>query len=174
MLDPTWRRVSGFHLEETGELGVVWLAHDTVTSIVHCYDAAIFRREVPVVIGEGIAGRGRWIPMAWRKQDQEFADKLLDAGINILPDPCADNQAMAEVLSREVWQRLRSSQFRVDSRVAEWKAEFQNFYRDKSNVPISGFPLMAATRHAVEMLAYARAERMPGSKKPNYPRVPIA
>lgn len=173
MLDETWRRMAGIHLEDDGTLGAVWLAHDTVTSVVHLYDAAVFNLEVPAVIIEAIAARGRYFPVAWRKQDKALADKLYDAGVNILPDPSEDNQAMAEVISREIWQRLRASQFRVDKRVGEWLEEYRKYFRDDSNVPTKGFPLMAATRHAIEMLPFAEAAATGARSKNNYPSIAI-
>lgn len=169
-----WRRICGVHLEPDGIAGCVWLAHDTVTSVVHCFDACKFDREVMAVIAQGISARGRQYPVAWRKQDEDFAKKLQEAGINVLPEPVTDSQAVAEVMSRDVWQRIRTGQFRVDSRVAEWMTEYRNFYRDESKIPLEGHPLMSATRHAIEMLPYARPEKMPGSKRPNYPTLAIA
>lgn len=173
MVDPTWQRIAGLHFQDDGTLGVVWLARDLMNDTVHVYDCALFRREVPAVIGEGISARGKWIPVAWHKDAQEMADSLLNRGINMLPEPSADSQAMAEVISREIWQRIRSSRLRVDTTAAEWMDEYRTHYFKDSKVPIEGHPLMAATRHAIEQLVYARAQSMPGSKKPNRPQVAI-
>lgn len=158
MIEPTWRRVAGVHLEDDGVVGAVWIAWDTITSVVHLYDAALFKTEVPVVIEDGISARGRYYPVAWAEKDKAFADALLDAGINMLPDGCKDDQAMAELQSRAIWQMLRGSRFRVDKRVGQWLREYKDFFRDEAQIPLKGFPLMAATRHAVEMLDYAVAE----------------
>lgn len=173
VIEPTWRRIAGVHLEEDGTAGAVFLAHDTVSSVVHCYDAALFRAEVPAVISEGIAARGRWIPIAWRKPDKEFAESLRSAGLNLLPEPVADNQAVAEVISREIWQRLRAGRFRVDKRVFEWLNEYRSFNREESKVPMNGFPLMSATRYAIEHLAYAKAQSHSVMKGAQYPKVAI-
>ena len=173
MISASWRRIGAFHLEPDGTLGAVWLAHDTATSVVHCYDAALFSREVEAVIMTGLAARGRHYPMAWRKKDKAMADKLEEAGINILPDPSQDDPAMAEVISREIWQRLRTSQFRVDRSVGEWLEEYRTYFRDESKVPDKGFPLMAATRHAIEMLPYAEAEHNAVKTMKNHPELAI-
>lgn len=173
MVEPTWRRIAGIHVQEDGDIGVVWLALDPLADVTHLYDAALFKREVLAVIGEGISARGRWIPLAWHKDANEFADKLLDRGINCLPEPCADNQSVAEVISREIWQRMRTSRFRVDQRVGEWLDEFRTFYRDGSKIPTDSHPLMAATRHAIEMLQYAKPQSSPGSNRPNAPKLAI-
>lgn len=173
MIEPTWKRISGFHLEEDGTLGAVWIAHDDVASVVHLYDAALFTREVPAVICEGIAARGRHFPMAWRKKDAAMAEKLEEAGVYTLADPCTDDVAMAEVISRDIWQRLRTGQFRVERRVGEWLEEYRKFYREGQAIPKAGFPLMAATRHAIEMLPYAQAEFGATKHSNNYPEVNV-
>lgn len=173
MIDPLWKRIAGMHVDDDGTVGVVWLAHDQDSNTVHVYDAAVFRVEVRAVIAEGIGARGRHYPLAYRQKDQAFADDLLDAGINVIPEACADNQAMAEVLSREIWQKLRTGQFRVERRVGDWLKEYQRYDRDESQVPTKGFPLMSATRHAIEMLPYAKPEKAPGSNKRNYPKLAL-
>lgn len=173
MIDATWKRIGGMHVDEDGTVGVVWLAHDRPNDTVHVYDAAIFRLEVRAVIAEGVSARGRHFPVAWRRVDKAFADDLQEAGINIIPESCVDNQAMAEVLSREIWQKLRTGQFRVERRVGDWLKEYQRYDRSETKVPTTGFPLMSATRHAIEMLPYAKAERVPGRDRPNYPKLAL-
>lgn len=173
LIKEEWKRIAGIHLEEDGTLGCVWLAHDERASTVYLYDAALFRNEVPVVIADGIAARGRYYPVAWRKKDKPIADMLLDNGIEILPDPCVDDQAMAEVISKQVWQSMRASRFRVEQRVGEWFREYESFFKDRSKVPLEGFPLMAATRHAIEMLNWAEPERGFRGKQKNHPDIAV-
>lgn len=151
---------------------MVWLALDPVTSVVHCYDAAVLRDEVFAVISEAIGARGRNVPIAYSKKDQAFADKLRENGLNTIPEACAEDSSLAEVLSRDLEQRMRASQFRVDKRVGEWLSEFNKYYRRDTKLP-DGFPLMAATRHAIEKLSWARPERLPGVKRQNAPRLAI-
>lgn len=173
MIDPTWKRIAGLHVESEGNIGVVWIANDPLSDVAHLYDCAIFRREVLAVIGEGIGARGKWIPVSWNKKASDFSEKLLDRGCNMLPEPCTDSEAMIEVVSREIWQRMRTSRFRVDKTAAEWLDEYRTFYRDDSQVPTEGYPLMAATRHAIEMMPYARAQRIGGKKQLNHPNVVV-
>jgi hypothetical protein len=168
-----WKRIAGMHADEDGTVGVVWLAIDDRSSVIHCYDAATFKTEVLAVIADSVHARGRWIPVAWRKKDEPFANKLMDRKINVLPEPSSDSAAVVEVVSRDIWLRMRGSRFKVDETVYPWLEEFNVFYRDESKVPDKGFPLMAATRHAMEQLPYAKAQVMPGSKRPNHPKVAI-
>lgn len=173
MIAPDWRRIAGFRVADDGKIGVAWLALDPVTSVVHCYDAAVLRDEVFAVIAEAIGARGRNVPIAYGKKDKAFADRLRESGLNTIPEPCDEDHSLAEVLSRDLEQRMRASQFRVDKRVGEWLNEFRKYYQDDGKLPKTGFPLMAATRHAIEKLSWARAERLPGVKRRNAPRLAI-
>lgn len=154
-------------MQDEGEIGVVWLAHDKMADCIHLYDACIFRKEVLAVICEGINARGRWIPIAW--QDKEISSKLLDRGNRMLYKPDDD---MPEMTSREIQERMRSGRFKVDKRLGEWTEEFRIYYQEKAQIP-KGFPLMTATRFAVGNLKYAKRQAAKRSKTKNYPRMAI-
>ncbi len=169
MIENHWRRIAGLHVKEDGDIGCVWAAHDKDSDMIHLYDACIFRREVLAVIAEALNARGRWIPVAW--EDKAMADKLLERGCNMLPEPCKETDATAEVASRDVWERMRSGRFKADKRLKEWIDEFQTFDRSEQKVPRDTHPLMSATRFAVTMLPYARRQSPPGGKKAIYPKL---
>lgn len=173
MIDPRWRRIAGLHVQDEGTLAAVWIARDHETDTLHLYDCARFSREVLAVIGEGLNARGRWIPIAWEKSAEEMSKKLLDRGCNMLPDPIKETDAVAEVVSRDIWERMRTGRFKVDRRLAEWLDEYRNFYREDSQVPRTSHPLMSATRHAVSQLDYARRQAQRGEKQTNFPNVTI-
>lgn len=162
------KRIAGIHVEDSGTVGVVWLQLDPVSKAIQCYDCALFETEVFAVIASGIGQRGRNIPLAWRKQDKPFADKLFETGIDVLPDPCEDTPAMAEVGSREVWGLLRAKRFGFTHDFPEMRKEYEAFNRSDAKVPMEGFPLMAATRHAMDKLDWAKAETF-GTRKPCAP-----
>jgi hypothetical protein len=172
VIDPTWRRIAGVHVQDDGTLAAVWMALDKSSDVIHLYDACLFRREVLAVIAEGLNARGRWIPVAWEGRSKDMADTLLDRGVNVIPEPVKDAQAAAEVVSRDIWERMRTGRFKVDKRLAEWLDEYKAFYRQDSQVPLTGHPLMSATRYAVEQLPYAR--RQASSRQSiNYPNLAI-
>lgn len=173
MIAPEWRRICGLHVQDEGEIAAVWLAHDKDTDVLHAYDSVIFRREVMAVIGEGINNRGRWIPIAWEKSAKDVADKLLERGCNTLPEAEKETQAIREVTSRDIWERMRTGRFKVDKRLSEWLDEFNQFYREDAQVPNTSHPLMAATRHAVANLGYARRQAPRRRLAGNYPKVAI-
>jgi len=171
VIAPEWRRICGVHVQDEGTLAAVWLAHDKTADVVHLYDCAKFSREVMAVIGEGLNARGRWIPIAWDKAAEDMSKKLLDRGCNMLPEPNKDSEAVAEVVSRDIWERMRTSRFKVDKRLAEWLDEYRSFFREDAKVPRTSHPLMSATRHAMSMLEYGRRQSPKGLRQVNYPKV---
>lgn len=155
-LDPLWRRICGVHLQSEGHIGAVWLAHDREADVVHLYDAAIFQREVLAVIAEGLVARARWVPVAWPKEAKDLADKLLSRGVNMLPEHSTDSEGVAEVISRDISERMRTDRFKVERRLQNWLDEYRNFYREDGQVPRMSHPLMSATRYAISQLDFAR------------------
>lgn len=170
MIPDNWKRVAGIRCQDDGSIAAVWMARDPDTDVVHLYDACLFAREVLAVIAEGLNCRGRGIPIAW--DNKEIADRLLERGCNMLPEAAPDTDAMAEATSREIWERMRSGRFKVERRLSAWLDEYKTFNRTESKVPRDTHPLMAATRHAISQIEYARAERA-GVKKKAYPKVAI-
>ncbi len=168
MIQDGWKRVAGIHIQDDGDLAAVWMALDGDSDVIHLYDCCVFKREVLAVIAEGMNARGRWIPVGWT--NKELADKLLDRGCNMQPDPSDDSESMAEIISRDIWARMRSGRFKVDRRLKEWLDEYKTFNRQDSKVPRDTHPLMAATRHAIDQLQYAKAEST-RSTKINYPKL---
>lgn len=173
MIDAHWKRIAGLQIQSDGTIASVWAAHDKETDIVHLYDCALFKREVPAVVAEGINARGRWIPIAWNKQAKEITDKLLDKGCNILPEPVDSSQPSIEASSLEIWERMRSHRFKVDKRLGEWLEEYRTFYRQDQKVPTDTHPLMAATRNALSMIQYARRQAAKRGRNINYPQIAI-
>ena len=169
MIQDDWRRISGISTEGDGTIGAVWLAIDRFADVIHLYDCCVFRREVPAVIAEGLNARGRWIPIAWEKSAKAMSDMLLERGCNMVYEPFTDDEVTAEVISRTIWERMRSSRFKTDKRNAEWLDEYKQFYRQDHKIPQTGFPLMAATRNAVGMAdEWARAQTPAGGNKNNF------
>lgn len=173
MIEPSWRRIAGIHCQKDGEIGVVWLAHDKETDVIHVYDCCVFRREVLAVIVEGLNARARWIPIAWEAAGKDMADKLLDRGCNMICEATKDSETMAEVTSRDIWERMRTGRFKVSKRLGEWADEFESFSRRDAKIPRDSYLLMAATRHAVAMMEYAKRQSVKRRKDTNFPKVAI-
>lgn len=175
MIEPYWKRIAGMHMEDDGTLGVVWMAHDEVTSVIHIYDCALFKETMTPIIVNGMTARGRYIPVAWRKQDRSMAQELLDnGGIDTLPEPCEDNASDIARSLDLLKQDLQASRLRVDRRVTQWLNEYRMLAKDgMGKMPEKGYPLISATRHALRNLDWAVAERDSFPSQANYPKLSI-
>lgn len=168
-----WRRIAGLHVDEEGLVAAVWLGLDKTSDVVTMYDCCKFNREVPAVIAEGLNARGRWIPIAWEEDAEDFIQTMLNRGCNTLPEAVDETPTLAEMTSREIWERMRTGRFKVDKRLAEWLQEFEVFGKDAGKIPVGAFPLMAATRHAMSQLTYARRLQSSKSKPTQAARIAI-
>lgn len=163
-IEPSWRRIAGFHIEGDGTVAVVWLAHDLTTDRVYLYDCALFKREVLAVISDRLKG---WIPIAWEQSAEEIAKQLKQKGCKFFYEGYKDTPAAAEVNAREIWQRMRAGTFKVFDTAKEWIEERKRFlFGEDARVPQEGFPLMSATRHAMSQLS--RAQQQGAKQKINY------
>lgn len=157
-LDRSWPCVAGMHAEGNGDIAVVWLARDTSTDRVYLYDSALFKREVLGLIAKSIKEKGAWVPLAWEQDAAEIAGKLKADGCKTISEGYKETQALAEVNSREIWERIRTKRFMVGRANEEWWTERKRFAYLDGKVPQEGFPLMSATRHAVSQLKRAKVK----------------
>lgn len=168
-IDPSHKRIAGLHVGEDGVTGVVWLALDDIIDEITVYDSCLFKAEIPLVIAESINARGRDIPIAW--SHKEMADQLRERGCRLLWESAADSDAMAEINSREIWERMRTRRMKVQRRLQDWADEFKSFDRTKNKIPRDSHPLMSATRLAISQLKYAKRLKPRKAKKTKHQRV---
>lgn len=172
MIEPDWKRMAGIHFEDEGTAGAVWLAHDRHSDVTHLYDACLFNREVFVIIAEGLAARGRWLPIAWERKQKALRDKLYERGCNMIQEGFEDSDAMSEAMARDIDEMLRTQRLRINKRLRSWLDEYQSLTRKDNKIPRQGFPLMSATRYAVGMFdEWARPEKMVDFGSNAYPEV---
>jgi len=148
------KRIAGMHVTKNGNIALVWLARDPDSDNIHIYDACIFQTEVPAVITESINARGRWIPVAWTHEEMQRS--FLDRGCRMLPEASSDSDEMAEIVSRDLWERIRTKRITVDKRLKNWIEEAQSLERDEGKIPKDSHPLMAATRIAIQQIKSAK------------------
>lgn len=176
MIEDTWKNICGVHFQPgVSGAGAVWLALDKKADVVHLWDCALYPNEPPIMIATALNSHGRWIPIAWEHEAKPLVDQLLDRGCFTLPDPVKQTPVQAEAVTREIKERMRTGRFRVDTRLAEWKDEYNGYMREEGLVPLKSYPLMMATRYAMANIDYARArERRKGKDANiNYPKVAI-
>ena len=171
-INAAWRQIAGFSILDSGVMGIVWISVDTEWDVVRIHHAIKLERELLAVPAAEL-NRKRWIPVAW--ENEEFAQKLQDDyGCNMLPDRSSDSAAQAEVLTNAILERMKTGRFKYGPGADTWAKEYKAFNRDSGQIDRDNFPLMAATRHAVAQIQYARAEVSSKSGKRLYPKVAIA
>lgn len=156
MISNSWRRIAGMHVQADGQIAAVWLAWDRDADCLHLYDCHLHEREVLAVQAETLRSRGKWIPVAWHDDAREIADRLRDHGCNMIAEGVKNSDPIAETVSLDIWERMRTGRFKVGGHLKAWLAEMESFQRKDARVPRDTHPLMAATRHAVAQLSWAR------------------
>lgn len=163
------KKIAALHVTEDGDYAAVWVNYDKLSDYAEVEDCCLFKAEVLPVVCAGLNARGRWIPIAWEKKAKAVSDELLDMGCNMLYDPIDESGMQLEVNNRALEERLRTRRLKVKSRLGEWKHEYKQFSREGGEVPVKGFPLMTATRHAVSQLEYAKRQATHRKSRVNYP-----
>lgn len=154
MTIPTdWEKICGVNIAEDGQMAAVWLARNPDTDIVRLYDSLVQAREVLAVRAAMISARGRHVPIAWYRDAEEVAERLLyDYSMNMVRDPVDSSDAAADLLSLDLEERMRSKRFVVERDQVAWQDEYKTFTRRDQKVPRGSHPLMAATRCAIARL----------------------
>ena len=155
-----WGRICGLHVQASGQVACVWLAHDKDADTVHLYDEYLSSRDVIAIQADAIKARGAYIPVAWAKDQKEYIAQLDKRGVNVLleDDVAKNSDAIAEMISLEIHERMETGRFRVKKHLERWLDEYKNYQREASKVPLDTHPLQSATRHAVFCLQYARSQ----------------
>lgn len=161
--DPHEKCIAGLHVEETGEVGVVWLSHDLstdkVTGKVTLWDSVLFPAGAHFsLIAEGLRQRGDWKPCAWRLDDEEYVEELRKRGCKFIHEGYEETPTVRTVTVLKLDERLAAETFKVVETNERWLREFQDFSPKGGVIPAAGFPLMSATRHALHCLKSARAQ----------------
>ena len=153
--------IVGLHVENYGDVALVWIGVDWEDSkresgrVTLC-DSFVFPRETPLaVIADGIKKRGEWKPIAWRNDDEEFIELLKDHGCTRLSG-YDETQAVCEATVRQFLAQLEAGTFLVRPNNQAWENEYNNLALKDGVIPMTGYPLLGATRHALKQLRYAR------------------
>jgi hypothetical protein len=111
------------------------------------------------------------IPIAWDTSAITFAERLreLDCAMIREEDAGLEDEAVARRLVMDMDERMRLKTFDVMPGNTDWLEEHKRFGFVDGQVPLKGFPLMSATRHA---FAHMNRAKTAGDKPQpiKYPR----
>ncbi len=172
-IEETWKRIAAIHVDQSGRITAVWMAHDKQADTIYLYNAAEFETQDFPIIAEGLTALGRWIPIAWEHKAKEIADKLLDRGCNMTAEPTKETEELADVLSREINTRIKTDRFVINSRLQQVKTEVGTARRVDGKVPLDAHPYLSAMRHAIAMLSWSRSLRKKKRAQKKYQEVAI-
>jgi hypothetical protein len=171
----TQKYVFGFHAENHGEsfaivcLGVEGKRANRVT----VFDSFLWpQREVSFNdmaaelkrYNHRKATRLESVPIAWEQSAEPFARRLLELDCAMLREELAylETPEVARGITMEIEERMRLGTFEVMASNTAWLEEHKRFGLDNDGqIPLTGFPLMSATRHAFSQLDRAK---VPGEK----------
>jgi len=171
LIEPHHKRIVGMHVTKKGKIALVWLAINPDSRHVHIYDCCTFNPETHEAMREAVNTRGRFIPLAW--SHEEFAKALESKGVRILPEKTSDSDEMAEVVSRDIWERIRAKRITADKNLKDWAEEAKSLQRLDGKIPRDSHPLMSATRIAMQEIKSARSNQRKLGKKKHQRRVAI-
>jgi hypothetical protein len=168
--------VFGFHAENHGEtFAVVCLSIDgKLTKRVMVYDSFV-KRQREVSFNDLAAELRRHggekynaVQIAWERAAEPFAERLRDLDCAMLRDESVytETPEIARRITMELEERMKLGTFEVLANNTAWIEEHKRFGLDSDGqIPLEGFPLMSATRHA-----YANLDR---ARTPNEKTAPI-
>lgn len=153
-LDDRWKRLAALTQDKEGNIAVVWGARNPDDDVLHLYDCCTFQREVMPVVIDGLTARGRWLPLAWAKQDEALVKMLLERGIRAAPEPAVDSDESMRLAGLDLWTRMRTGRLKVDQRLGDW---LQAWKEARQDAGIEDSPLlMRATQILVAGQQFAR------------------
>jgi hypothetical protein len=182
--NPAQKQIFGFHAENHGEsFAVVCLTVDgkDVKHVTVHHSFLWPQREVSFndLAAElkrcNAYGTTRLnaVPIVWEHYAEPFAKRLIELDCAMLREDLVykETPEIARRLTMEIEERMRKRLFSVEpADNAAWLEEHARFgIGSDGQIPLTGYPLMSATRHAFAQLDRAR---LPGEKlQPiKYPR----
>lgn len=178
-IPPHWPRICGLDFGWDHPTAAVWVAWDRDSDTVHIYDAYRVREATPQVHSLAVAGKGKWIPVAWPhdglQHDKGSGDALADqyrkAGVNMLkekathppekgePEGSGGNGVEAGLMM--MLDRMQTGKLKVAKHLHDWWEEFRLYHREDGKVVKEADDLMSATRYALMMLRHAKVQAPP-------------
>jgi len=164
-----WRRIVGLDFGWDHPTAAVWMAWDADADVVWVYDCYRQRETLPVIHAAAIRGRGADIPVAWphdgldheKGSGEQLAELYRKQNVRMLPERSKfsdDRGSYVEPGLIEMLERMQTGRLRVAKHLNEWWEEFRLYHRKDGRVVKIMDDLMSATRYAIMMLRFARAD----------------
>ncbi len=149
-------------------------SHDRDADIVYVTKAYRKRESTPIIHAAAIRPWGDWIPCAWphdglqhdKGSGDQLAGQYRKQHLNMLPERAtfSDGTNGVEAGLMEMLDRMQTGRLKVFKHLEEWFQEFRLYHRKDGKVVKEMDDLMSATRYAIMMLRFAKAD--PRNRKP--------
>ena len=163
-----WPRIIGLDFGYDHPAAAVWLAWDRDSDTVYVTDEFGIRESSPVMQAPLLAGKGKWIPIAWphdglqhdKGSGEQLAEIYRKHGANLLPERATfeDGSNGLEAGIMEMLDRMQTGRWKVFSTCGGWLEEFRLFHRKDGVIVKKKDDRISASRYAMMMLRFAITE----------------
>lgn len=163
-----WPRIIGLDFGYDHQAAAVWLAWDRDSDTVYVTDEFGIRESSPVMQAPLLAGKGKWIPIAWphdglqhdKGSGEQLAEIYRKHGANLLPERATfeDGSNGLEAGIMEMLDRMQTGRWKVFSTCGGWLEEFRLFHRKDGVIVKKKDDRISASRYGMMMLRFAVTE----------------
>lgn len=163
-----FRQISGIDFGIDHPFGLVDLAYDADQDIVYVTNAQRVTGETPIYHCGMVPNNRRWVPVAYphdgdtteKGDGEQLIKKYRQHGLNALPftaryDNKKGGTQPVEPIVDDMWERMKTSRFKVFSNQHLWLEEKRMYHRKDGKIQPVKDDLIAATRYALMMLRFA-------------------
>lgn len=162
-----WPRLVGIDFGWNHPFAAAWIAVDPDSDVVYVTDCYRQKEATPAIHSAAIRSKGPWIPVAWphdglqhdKGSGQTLAQQYKEAGLNMLGTkacwPDGSNSVEAGIM--EMLDRMQTGRLKVFRHLADWFEEFRMYHRKDGRLVKEADDILSATRYAIMMKRYARA-----------------
>jgi phage terminase large subunit-like protein len=173
-----WGQIAGIDFGWDHPTAAVRLAWDRDNDILYVTAAHRLKEAVPAIHASAIKAWGSWLPVAWphdglqhdKGSGVQIADQYRREGVDMLPEKATfeDGSNGVEAGVSEMLSRMQTGRLKVFSHLNDWWEEFRLYHRRDGKIFKEHDDLISATRYALMMLRYCRANDSAWSKPIKY------
>jgi hypothetical protein len=162
-----WPQIVGLDFGWDHPTAGVLLAWDRDGDVLYVTKEYRRAKEVPIIHAGAVRAWGGWQPVAWphdglqhdKGSGEQLKEQYRAAGLEMLADQASHEAGGngVEAGISEMYERMRTDRLKIFSDCGLWFEEFRTYHRADGKIVKERDDLMAATRYAVMMRRYARA-----------------